>query len=234
MKISIISSDKRYHYLNEMLKNDGYESKISKIYDKSYADIVVLPVKKEHSELELIELFSRLDKSTIVLSPYGINAINYAQSEAFLKKNAYLTAEGAICLYYNEIQETLLGKQTVVLGYGRIAKYLSKMLKGQGANVYVFARRDEIKAEVILDGINSIELDDIESINPNVIFNTIPAEIYNYETKATKIELASKNGFKYNKNVINGSGLPGKMFPKTASKIIYEEIKPILTSKEKA
>lgn len=234
MKISIISNDKRYYYLNEFLKKDGYESKICRIYDKSDADIVILPVKKEHSELELIELFSRLDKSTIVLSPYGKNTINYAQSEAFLKKNAYLTAEGAICLYYNEKQETLLSKKAVILGYGRIAKYLSKMLKGQGANVYAFARRDEVKSEIILDGINSVELDEIESLNPDVIFNTIPAEIYSYESNVTKIELASKSGFKYNKNVINGGGLPGKMFPKTAAKIIYEEIKPILTSKEKA
>ena len=234
MKINIISNDKRYYYLNEMLKKDGYESKICRIYDKSYADIVILPVKKEHSELELLELFSRLDKNTIILSPYGKNAINYAQGEAFLKKNAYLTAEGALCLYYNEKQETLLDKKTVVLGYGRIGKYLAKMLKGQGAMVYAFARRNEVKAEIILDGIKSIELDEIEAINPDIIYNTIPEEIYSYETKATKIELASKSGFKYSKNVINGGGLPGKMFPKTAAEIIYGEIKPILTSKEKA
>ena len=233
MKINIISSDKRYNYLNEMLKKDGYESKICRISDKSKTDIVILPVKKEHSEAELLELYARLDKNTLVLSPYGKNAINYAKDEAFLKENAYLTAEGAICLYYMQMMETLLDKKIVILGYGRIAKYLAKMLKGQGAIVYAYARRSEVKREMLLDGISSIELEEINSINPSAIFNTIPFEIYKYETKATKIELASVNGFKYKGNVINGGGLPGKMFPKTAAEIIYKAIKPILTAKEK-
>ncbi len=232
MKINIFSSDKRYEYLSTMLKNDGYESKICRIYDKSSADIVILPVKKEHSEAELLDLFARLEKSTMVLSPYGKNAINYAQGEAFLKENAYLTAEGAICLYYNEQKETLLNKKVVILGYGRIAKYLAKMVKSQGAIPYAYARRGEVKAEIILDGIKSIELDEIDTLKPNVIFNTIPYEVYKKETNATKIELASISGFKFNKNVINGGGLPGKMFPKTAAEIIYKAIKPILTAKE--
>ena len=35
----------------------------------------------------------------------------------------------------------LQGKKIAVLGYGRIGKYLSKMLKNQGASVFVYARR---------------------------------------------------------------------------------------------
>ncbi len=232
MKISIISSDKRYQYLNKMLQADGYESNILSIYQKTDADVVILPVKKEHSEVELLELFSRLKKETIILSPYGKNALNYTSSESFLKENAYLTAEGAISLYYSEIKETLLNKKAIILGYGRIAKYLAKMLKSQGASVYAYARRAEVKSEITLDGINSIELDEISVLVPDVIFNTIPYEIFTQKTSATRIELASVSGFKYKENVINGGGLPGKMFPKTAAEIIYKAIKPILTAKE--
>lgn len=234
MKINIISNDKRYKYLNEMLQKDGYESKIISIYQKVNADVVILPVKKEHSEAELLELFSSLDKETLVLSPYGKNAVNYAEAESFLKENAYLTAEGAICLYYTEIKETLFNKKAVILGYGRIAKYLAKMLKSQGAKAFAYARREEIKVEMILDGINSIGLDEIRSLSPDVIFNTIPFEIFTEKTEIPRIELASVSGFKYKENVINGGGLPGKMFPKTASEIIYKVIKPILTAKEKS
>ena len=114
MKINIFSSDKRYEYLCKMLNNDGHESKICRIYDKTKADVIILPVKKEHSEVELLELFSRQDKNTLVLSPYGRNATNYAQEESFLKENAYLTAEGAISLYYTEQKETLLNKKIAI------------------------------------------------------------------------------------------------------------------------
>ena len=232
MKINIISNDKRYYYLNEMLKNKGYESKICKIYDEFNADVVILPVKKEHSDLELFELFDRLDKNTLLLSSYGKNNINYAKSEGFLKKNAFLTAEGALCLYYNEIKQTLFYKKIVILGYGRIGKYLAKMLKNQGAAVFVYARRDEVKTEIALDGYNVVELQEINDVLPFAIFNTVPQEVFVERTDAFKIELASKSGFKYRENVINGSGLPGKLFPKSAAKIIYDEIIPILTSKE--
>ena len=108
------------------------------------------------------------------------------------------------------------------------------MLKSQGATVYVFARRPEIKAEIVLDGFNSIELDEIKKIKPFVIFNTIPQEIFLDKIEAYKIELASTNGFRYSDGVINGRGLPGKMFPKAAAEILYYTIKPILTAREKA
>ena len=237
MKINIVSRDKRYYYLNELLKMDGYDTKICDINELESPEIIILSVRKEHTDSELEEIFSRASESTLILTPNSIEnpsciVLDYTKNEAFLKKNAYLTAEGTICLYYNEIKETLQGKSVLVLGYGRIGKYLSKMLKNQGAIVLVYARRKEIKAEIELDGFTSIELDKIPA-NIDTIFNTVPEEIFKNETNAHKIELASKSGFKYKENVINGAGLPGKMFPKTAAKYIYDEIKTILTIQER-
>ncbi len=237
MKISIVSRDKRYFYLNELLNSDGYDSKICDISEVENPEIIILSVRKEHSEGELEEIFNKATPSTLILTPNSIKnpictVFDYTKNEAFLRKNAYLTAEGAICLYYNEIKETLHGKRVAVLGYGRIGKYLSKMLKGQGASVYVYARRSEVKAEIKLDGFTQVELNEIPD-SVDAIFNTAPEEIFKKETNAHKIELASKGGFKYKENVINGAGLPGKMFPKTAAKYIYEEIKPILTIQER-
>ena len=233
MKISIVSNDKRYFYLNEILQAKGYDSKICGINELDESDVIILSVRKEHTDGELERIFSKATESTLILSPNSVEnpcctVFDYTKGEAFLKKNAYLTAEGAICLYYNEIKESLRGKSIAVLGYGRIGKYLSKMLKNQGAKVFVYARRKEVKEEIELDGFISVEIDEIPT-DVDTIFNTAPEEIYLRDTKAHKIELASKSGFKYRENVINGSGLPGKMFPKTAAEYIYDEIKTILT-----
>lgn len=232
MKITIISSDNRYKYLNEMLKSKGFFSEILDL-PQGTEDFLILPVKREHNEDELKKIFEKIGANTTVLSPYTINQKtinNYAENESFLKENAYLTAEGAIYLYYSAIKETLFDKNVVVFGYGRIGKYLSKMLKNQGANVYVYARRKEVQTEIKLDGYSNIFIDNILSITPSVIFNTIPNLINNTIYDAPIIELASgKNNFTKENFIINGAGLPGKLFPKTAAEIILKTILPMMT-----
>ncbi|MBO5439267.1 MAG: hypothetical protein J6A53_01265 [Clostridia bacterium] len=225
MNITIISKDKRYDYLNEQLIKLGYESKIANITDKIETDILILSVRKEYTDTEYNSL---LEKSKIkkILSPkYIENAIDYTDNEAFLKKNAYLTAEGAITLYYNEVKETLLNKKILILGYGRIAKYLAKMLKSLNCDVSIFARRNEVQTEIALDGYKPVKL---KNNGYDIVFNTIPEIITeNKFENSICIELA--NGFANKENTINGNGIPGKMFPKTASEIILEAILPYLT-----
>lgn len=225
MNITIISKDKRYDYLNEQLIKLGYESQIANITDKIETDILILSVRKEYTDTEYNSL---LEKSKIkkILSPkYIENAIDYTDDEAFLKKNAYLTAEGAITLYYNEVKETLLNKEILILGYGRIAKYLAKMLKSLNCDVSIFARRNEVQTEIALDGYKHVKL---KNDGYDIVFNTIPEIITeNKFENSICIELA--NGFANKENTINGNGIPGKMFPKTASEIILEAILPYLT-----
>ncbi len=225
MNITIISNDKRYEYLNEQLNELEYNSKLANINDTIDTDMLILSVRKEYTDNEYNSLFER-SKIKIVLSPkYIENSIDYTDNEDFLKKNAYLTAEGAIALYYNEVKETLLNKKVLILGYGRIGKYLSKMLKALNCNVSVFARRKDVQNEIVLDGYNSAQL---KNDNYDVVFNTIPTVIVKNEfNDCTCIELA--NGFSNKENVINGNGIPGKMFPKTASKIILDAILPYLS-----
>ncbi len=225
MNITIISNDKRYEYLNEQLNELEYNSKLANINDTIDTDILILSVRKEYTDNEYNSLFERSKIKTVLSPRYIENSIDYTNNEDFLKKNAYLTAEGAITLYYNEVQETLLNKKVLVLGYGRIGKYLSKMLKSLNCDVSVYARRKEIQNEIVLDGYNSAPL---KNSNYDVVFNTIPSSIVNNEFEnCICIELA--NGFSYKENVINGNGIPGKMFPKTASKIILDAILPYLS-----
>lgn len=225
MNITIISNDKRYEYLNEQLNDLGYNSKLANINDTIDTDILILSVRKEYTDVEYNSLFENSIIKTVLAPKYIDNSIDYTDNEVFLKKNAYLTAEGAITLYYNEVKETLLNKKVLILGYGRIGKYLSKMLKSLNCDVSVYARRKEIQNEIVLDGYKSVAF---QNDNYDVVFNTVPTTIINDEFKnCICIELA--NGFVNKENVINGNGIPGKMFPKTASKIILEAILPYLS-----
>ena len=225
MNITIISNDKRYEYLNEQLNELEYNSKLANLNDTIDTDILILSVRKEYTDNEYNSLFKRSKIKKVFSSNYIKNSIDYTDNEDFLKKNAYLTAEGAITLYYNEVQETLLNKKVLILGYGRIGKYLSKMLKSLNCNVSVYARGKEIQNEIVLDGYNSAPL---KNNNYDVVFNTIPSNIVSNEFEnCICIELA--NGFLNKEKVINGNGIPGKMFPKTASKIILDAILPYLT-----
>lgn len=225
MNITIISNDKRYEYLNEQLNELGYNSKLANINDKIETDILILSVRKEYTDVEYNSLFENSKIKTVLAPKYIENSIDYTDNEVFLKKNAYLTAEGAITLYYNKVKETLLNKKVLILGYGRIGKYLSKMLKSLNCDVSVYARRKEIQNEIVLEGYKSVAF---QNVNYDVVFNTVPTTIINDEFKnCICIELA--NGFVNKENVINGNGIPGKMFPKTASTIILDAILPYLS-----
>ena len=234
MKISILSQDKRYKFLCESLCKMGFDAKIERL-PCGCEDFIILPVKREHNDKELEQIFLRVKKGTTALSPYtqaGFRGrlIDYSKDEAFLKENAYITAEGAISLFYSEMKESLLSKEAIILGYGRIGKYLAKMLKNQGANVSVFARKKEVKSEIILDGNFVIELNEIRNKNPFVLFNTVPCKITDEIFDFPIIELASsENNFNTKNTIINGRGLPGKMFPKTAAEILLKVILPYLT-----
>lgn len=226
MKISIISKDERYKLLNEELNCLGYDSKINEITDCIRADVLILSVRKEFNSREYNELLKKSEIKTILAPKYIDNSIDYTDNEEFLKKNAYLTAEGAISLYYNTVRETLLSKRVLILGYGRISKYLSKILKGLNCDVSIFARRKEVQNEIILDGFKPTTL---KNDGYDIVFNTIPEPIVldNEFESCICIELA--NGFITKDKVINGNGLPGKMFPKVSSKFILEAILPYIS-----
>ncbi len=228
MKITIVSNDKRYFYLSEELIKLGYACEIAKINEQISTDILILPVRKEYSDLEYKRLIEQSAINTILSPKYIRNAIDYTDNEVYLKQNAYLTAEGAICLYYDATRETLHSKKVLALGYGRIGKYLTKMLKGLNCDVYAYARRKEAQNEIILDGYKSVGLD---SSDYDVVFNTIPEIIVKDGQFKNSVCIELANGFENKENVINGSGIPGKMFPKTASKIILDAIMPYISKR---
>ncbi|MGI5850790.1 MAG: dipicolinate synthase subunit DpsA [Caldicoprobacterales bacterium] len=166
-----------------------------------------------------------------------IDYLDLTNDEAFAVLNSIPTAEGAIWRAMDMTEYAIHGSKALVLGYGRIGKSLSRMLKGIGARVTVAARRRDDLAWIVENGYTAVHLKDLDDILPsqNIIFNTIPHLILNREKLlkvdkgAVIIDLSSYPGgvdFVAARELkLEASldlGLPGKVAPKTAAEIIVK------------
>ena len=157
--------------------------------------------------------------------------------------NAVPTAEGAIEIAIAETPFTIHGSKSLVLGYGKIGKILSKDLYALGAQTYVEARKYADLAMIEGHGYEPLPLDNLKDhIHEfDIIFNTIPSLILDDEilTKVKKdaliIDLASKPGGidfdaakSYGLKVIWALSLPGKIAPVSSGAIIKDTIMNII------
>lgn len=169
----------------------------------------------------------------------NLRCINILKREEMAVLNAIPTAEGAIQAAMENLSTTLHGSNCMILGFGRIGKILAKMLSGIGANVYVEARNEKDLSFIYAYGYNKVHLKDLgQNVgNMDVIFNTIPSIIVNYDilNKLKKetliIDLASKpHGVDFDlasKMGINTKlllELPGKVAPKTSARFMKDAI----------
>ena len=237
MNIYIVSKDERYYYLNELLRKDGHNSKITEPKSLENAKVVIFSVRDELSEAEYKTVLSSLEKDTLVLCGnektikeyFNGRVISYSKNEDFLLKNAYLTSEAFLSIWQEKTKESFFGKNVLIVGYGRIGRCLSKMLSCLGANVNIYARRSEVRKKVKTDGFKSVTLDILDAYD--AIINTAPDLVFNEEsmgkisTNTLLFDLASKSGFYDEKRVTLARGLPGKILPKSAGHVIYDTIK---------
>lgn len=178
---------------------------------------------------DILELFNK----------NNINIKDYFRREEMQILNAIPTAEGAIELAMTEMPITIHGSNILILGYGRIGKVLSKMIQGIGANVYVAARKYSDIAWIKSCGYNPVLFKDIEEYlyNMDLVFNTVPKLILDgymlnkFNGKSIVIDLASKSGgVDFEKaealgvQVNHALGLPGKVAPVTAARVIKETV----------
>lgn len=151
--------------------------------------------------------------------------------------NAIPTAEGAIQIAMQNTEITIHNSQCFVLGFGRCGRILAETLKRIGANVTVAARRNEILAWVQASNMKPMPLYDLAKgiKKADIIFNTIPAAILDGEILCQVkkdvliIDLATSPGGidfaaagRMGIKTIVLPGLPGKVAPKTAGKILCQ------------
>ena len=179
---------------------------------------------------------------------YNISAIDMLKREELLIRNAIPTSEGAIKIAIEETDITLHGNQMMVIGYGRIGKILSEMLKGIGAKVMAVVNTAEAAALAESNGHTFICFEDMEAslAKADVIFNTVPEilldknNMQHIRKNTLIIDLASppygvevNDSRDFGLKVLYTNSLPGKIAPITTASYILETISSILEEIDK-
>ena len=158
---------------------------------------------------------------------FGAEIVDVLCDERFLTRNAELTAHGTAGIILTENKNDVNDLKIGIIGYGRIGKFLSRILLFLGANVVVFSRREDVRLE--LGGIG-IEAKGCEEISPklglDILINTAPAKLICEEGAAALaeggcklIELASGEALPAVQGLLRLSSVPDKMYPISAGKI---------------
>ena len=173
--------------------------------------------------------------------------LDYYEDPVLQLRNAYVTAEAALMTAMELTDRVLRDTPVAILGYGRIGKYLARLLRGMGADVTVCARRPERLFEAADEGCRTLRITEEEphrglsslAQTYAVLFNTIPAPLLSadllrgMEPDTLLVDLASApfgvrdedvrevtapNGLRY----LRAPSLPGSYAPRDAGRIIAE------------
>lgn len=165
----------------------------------------------------------------------GIQVVETENDDELAILNSIPTAEGAVQLAMQRMPITLHGSRCVVLGFGRCGETLAWLLHRMGAHVCVVARNPAQRARVETLGLQAVPLEELTHAvrTADAIFNTIPALILTREPLAATrphvviIDIAAEPGgvdFEaaqaLEREAHLALGLPGKVAPLTAGKIL--------------
>ncbi|MBQ2829876.1 MAG: NAD(P)-binding domain-containing protein [Oscillospiraceae bacterium] len=177
----------------------------------------------------------------------GIVLQDYFEREELVVKNAAITAEGALIVAKERMSRSLFGARCLVVGHGRIGKFLAHRLRAVGAEVTVAVRRAADRAWVEAFGLCAARSDRLcdAARGMEVVFNTAPARVFSREVLSRMeggsllVDLASVQcadetaaraaGISY----VWARGLPGRVAPQSAADVIAQTIENMLEEEEK-
>jgi dipicolinate synthase subunit A len=174
---------------------------------------------------------------------HNVNLVEVAEDEEIAIRNSIPTAEGAIQIAMEEMPITIHRCNAVVIGFGRVGITMARVLLSLGANTIVcarslpqLARAQEMRASIM--HITSLAR---ACANADVVFNTVPAIVLteqileNMRPGSLIIDLASSPGGtdfeaaeRLGIKAILALGLPGKVAPKTAGKILADSVPQLI------
>ena len=157
----------------------------------------------------------------------------------YLAENAYITAHCAIRLAMMRLPVTMRKCKVLIIGWGRIGKCLTRLLRALEADLTVAARKETDRAMAHALGYATIAPEQIGSQldKYRLIFNTVPAPVLSKDLVAEcnenclKIDLASVQGILDN-SALWARGLPGKDTPESSGALIAKTIIRLLDRKE--
>lgn len=221
------------------------------------ADVVLLPwphsfrdgtlvVTPPHEGAAREAVLDRIPPCRLLVHGSGVTAEDVPQAgraldpgcdEAFLRTNAALTAEGAICRAMQRMERALLGSTCLITGYGRIGRALCARLCAMGAFVIVCARSEGQMQAAHAAGAHPVPLAGLPGAAPaaDLILNTVPARVLGEEAlravrpDALLLELASPP---YGEDLAAAralgvrveveGGVPGRYAPLDAGAALFE------------
>ena len=169
----------------------------------------------------------------------NVSITDIIKNEKLAILNCISTAEGAIEVAIKETDRVIHGNNVLILGFGRVAKVLSKKLQGLSCNVTCAVRKKEAFAWTEAYGYNSVDINELgKNLSKyDIIFNTVPNVILTrkrleYVNKECLIiELASMPGGIDRKaakektiKVVEALALPGKVAPTTTAEFMKDVI----------
>ena len=167
----------------------------------------------------------------------GYRTVDLLKDEEYLAKNAAITADCAMQVAAPLLTATWQESPALVIGWGRIGKCLSKLLKDLGNDVTVAARDPKVRSALEAMGYQAA---DPQSITGNaskyrILFNTAPEVVITEEDAVqwqdcVKIDLASKKGIQ-GEDVVWARGLPGIHAPESSGRLIAQTIARIWKEK---
>lgn len=233
------------------------------------AEVVIMPMPGTNeervlravyaeNELKLTEeVFANLSENAVVMigsarkflkdwsEIYNLSLIEIAEMDELAILNSIPSAEGALQIAMEETRITIHGSLTCVIGFGRVAITLARMLRGLGADVTVIARNRGQLARAYEMGLKRAKYEDLDKImnHVDIVFNTVPSMVLSKEVlkharqDTLIIDLASQPGgtdFEAANNfgikAILAPGLPGRVAPVSAGKILAEVIPSLIIS----
>ncbi len=176
---------------------------------------------------------------------YNYKLLEIAEMDELAILNSIPTAEGAIQIAMEETNITIHGSKTCVIGFGRVGTTMARTLKALGSEVTVVARNPGQLARAFEMGCHRAGYEDLHEImnHSDIVFNTVPHLVLNRDILkyanpdvliidlatqpgGTDFEAANTFGLK----AILAPGLPGKVAPVYAGKILANVIPRLLVT----
>ena len=165
-------------------------------------------------KLELETLFSLLspeqaifagrvsEKAQKQAAAHGLVISDYLEREELALQNAAITAEGAVSIAIDQMPTALMGARVLIIGHGRIARALLRILPSFGVKLSACARKFADLAEISAQGCCAVQISELAEAaqNADLIINTVPSLLITREILSEMsgdtliIDLASKPG----------------------------------------
>jgi len=260
MRLLAVGGDRRMQGAADAAKRAGWESRWiqdGRLQGESACDVLLMPWPRSFQGDTLVTqpghggesreaVLRAMPPARLVLCGSGIEPEEIAQAgavispggdELFLRRNAQLTAEGAICRAMQRMERALLGSTCLVTGFGRIGQELTARLVAMGAFVIVCARSEiQMRASHAV-GAHPVPLAQMAEAAgaADLILNTVPSLVLGEEAlsavrqEALILELASAPygvdlaaAKRLGVQVDVESGVPGRYAPLEAGEALFE------------